>query len=216
MLVHRSAHKLVEAGGHFGVSSSLSILCFETRLPTAPGAYQLAGSAGQQSSNFPVSSFQSAITEVNHHAQFFLWGPGFQSLVFIPKKGTISLPSHLSSPHGSFQYFKDVDPLFLPLHCLPQNNKEKSISCERREQSCYCVTTAGHLGRTNTHLLQCCQQCQASTGQSLKRRRVEARVQVFLPDADGVKSFGHTPISGTAGSYGICSIFWENSVFFST
>lgn len=107
--------------------------CFETRLPTAPRGYQLAGSAGQQSSNFPVSSFQSVITEVNHHAQFFLWGPGFQSLVFIPKKGTISSPSHLSSPHGSFQYFKNVDPLFLPLHCLPQNNKEKSISCERRE-----------------------------------------------------------------------------------
>lgn len=63
----------------------------------------------------------------------FLWGPGFQSLVFIPKKGKISSPSHPFSPHGSFQYFKDVDPLFLPLHCFPRNNKEKSISCERRE-----------------------------------------------------------------------------------
>ena len=47
MLVHRSARALVEAGGHPGVPSSLSIICFETRLPTAPGAYQLAGSAGQ-------------------------------------------------------------------------------------------------------------------------------------------------------------------------
>lgn len=160
MLVLRSAHVLVEAGVHPGVSSSLSILCFETGLPTAPRAYQLAGWAGQQSSNFPVSSFQSEITEAYHHAQFSSGGgPEFQSLVFISKKGTISSSSHLSSLHGSFQYFKDVDPLFLPLHCFPQNKKEKSISCERRKQSCYCVTTAGHIGRTNTHLLQCCLQC---------------------------------------------------------
>lgn len=65
-----------------------------------------------KSSNFPVSSFQCAITEAYHHAQFFLWGPGFQSLVFIPKKGTILSPSHLSSPHALFSTLKML------IHCF--------------------------------------------------------------------------------------------------
>ena len=37
---------------------------------------------------------------------------------------------------------------------------------------------------------------------ALQKRDVETTAQVFLPDVDGVKSFGHTPISGIARSSG--------------
>lgn len=143
MMVHRSAHALVETGGHPGVSSPLPILCFD-RVAHCTWSFPtgwIGWTASPQIFLSPLSSVQ--LQKHTTMPSFFLWGPGFQSLVFIPKKGTIFSPSHLSSPHGSFQYFKDVDPLFLPLHCFSQNNKEKSISCERREQSSYCVTAAG-------------------------------------------------------------------------
>lgn len=112
MLVHRSAHALVETGGHPGVSSSLPILCFD-RVAHCTWSFPtgwIGWSASPQIFLSPLSSvrLQKHITMPS----FFLWGPGFQSLVFIPKKGTILSPSHLSSPHALFSTLKML------IHCF--------------------------------------------------------------------------------------------------
>lgn len=71
-----------------------------------------------KSSNFPVSSFQCAITEAHHHAQFFSVGARVPISGLYTQKGNNFITKPSLQPSRSFQYFKDVDPLFLPLHCF--------------------------------------------------------------------------------------------------
>lgn len=104
-----------------------------TGLPTAPGASQLARSAGQQVLKFSCLLFPVCDYRSTPPCPVFSVGARVPISGLYTQKGNNFITKPSLQPSRSFQYFKDVDPLFLPLHCFSQNNKEKSISCERRE-----------------------------------------------------------------------------------